>query len=143
MWLNRNIKLMESFPPQKWDVNAYSMWSGYSVFGFTDSQPWYQAKEVWITHHHSHPQHSTCELLHMHSFLPETDWCNIHDLPNYLYKNIYLYKSIYIKAFYEEMSELFTLMPDFSFRVKCSLKMRMEIWNEHFARKLTNQQQQS
>ena len=94
MWLNRNTKLMESFPPQKWDVNAYSMWSGYSVFRFTDSQSWYQAKEVWITHHHSRQQYSTCELLHMHSFLPETDWRNIHDLPNYLYKKIYLYKRI-------------------------------------------------
>ena len=138
MWLNRNTKLLEFFPPQKWDVNAYSMWSSYSMFGFTDSQPCYQAKELWITHHCLRPQHSTCELLHMHSFLPETDWYNIHDLPNYLYKK---YKNI--KAFHEEMSELFTLMPDFSFRVKCSLKMRMEIWNEHFARKLTNQQQQS
>ena len=32
-----------------------------------------EAKELWITHNHMHPQHSVCELLHMYLFLPETD----------------------------------------------------------------------
>ena len=40
----------------------------------------YQAKELWITtitHDHTSPQHSACEMPHMHSFLPKTD-CFIH-----------------------------------------------------------------
>ena len=28
MWLNRNTEVLDSFPPQKWEVNACSMWSG-------------------------------------------------------------------------------------------------------------------
>ena len=38
MWLNRNTKVLDSFSPQKCEVNARSTWSGYSVFGFTDIQ---------------------------------------------------------------------------------------------------------
>ena len=30
---------MDCFSPQKWEVNACYMWTGYSVFGFTDIQP--------------------------------------------------------------------------------------------------------
>ena len=33
MWLSGNTKVLDSFPPQKWEVNACSIWSGYSVFG--------------------------------------------------------------------------------------------------------------
>ena len=32
MWLSRNTKEMDCFPPHKWEVNACSMRSGYSVF---------------------------------------------------------------------------------------------------------------
>ena len=38
MWLSRNTWVLDSFSPQKWEVNACSMWSGYPVFGFTDIQ---------------------------------------------------------------------------------------------------------
>ena len=34
MWLSRNTKVLDSFPPpQKWEAYACSMWSGYSMFG--------------------------------------------------------------------------------------------------------------
>ena len=36
MWLSRTTKVLDSFSPQKWKVNTCSLWSGYSVFGFTD-----------------------------------------------------------------------------------------------------------
>ena len=76
---------MNSFPTQKQEVNACFVWSGYSVFGFTDNQnlvarqgwmtfPSYKAKELWIAHDWTGPLHSACELLHTHSFLPNTDW---------------------------------------------------------------------
>ena len=32
-----------------------------------------KAKELWIEHGRTRPQHSACELPHMHLFLPETD----------------------------------------------------------------------
>ena len=34
-------------------------------------------KRIWIVHDRMHPQHSTCELLHMHSFFPETECSSI------------------------------------------------------------------
>ena len=39
MWLNRNTKVLDSFSPQKWEVDACAMWSVYSVLGFTDNHP--------------------------------------------------------------------------------------------------------
>ena len=51
MWLNRNTKLLDSFPPQKWEVKACSMWSGYSVFKFIDSQPCLHDKHKLCPHH--------------------------------------------------------------------------------------------
>ena len=33
----------------------------------------YKAKELWITHNHTHLECSACELPHMHLFLPETE----------------------------------------------------------------------
>ena len=39
MWLSKNNKVLDSFPHQECEVNASSMWSGYSALGFTDNQP--------------------------------------------------------------------------------------------------------
>ena len=37
IWLNRNTKVLHSISPQKWEVNACSIWSGYSVFRFVSA----------------------------------------------------------------------------------------------------------
>ena len=39
MWLNRNTKVLESVPTQKWEVNACSIWSGYSVLSSLTISP--------------------------------------------------------------------------------------------------------
>ena len=41
MRLSKNNKVLDSFPHQECEVNACSMWSGYSALGFTDNQPWH------------------------------------------------------------------------------------------------------
>ena len=64
MWLDRNTEELNSFSPQKLEVNACSSWSGF-IFRFTDiglfsetstdDIPPYEAKELRITHSHTCP----------------------------------------------------------------------------------------
>ena len=39
MWLSRNSEVLNPFSFQKWEVNACTIKSGYSVLGLTDIQP--------------------------------------------------------------------------------------------------------
>ena len=46
MWLSRNTKVLDSFSPQKWEVNTYSTWSCY----------WHSAflvRQAQMASHHS------------------------------------------------------------------------------------------
>ena len=93
MWLRRNSKLLNSFSPEKWEVNAsftglVSLTFSLSSTRSLNDTPPYEAKELWITLDHTHPLHSPCELLHMGLSLPETAnmYCN---------KEIYMYHITY------------------------------------------------
>ena len=66
-WLNRNIKVLGSFPPQKREVNTCSMWSGYSVFGFTDNQPCWCDKHEWHIHHMRQKNYVSHTITHVHN----------------------------------------------------------------------------
>ena len=102
------------------------MWSGFSVFGFTDllaqqaqiTSPSYEAKDI-----EDKRQHSLCKLPHMHLFLPKTDyrWDNIFvDFQNWgiiltyflytwlhsLYFSMFLCKLVRIRK--QEQIQIFT-----------------------------------
>ena len=47
MWLRRNTKVLDSFYPSKWEINACSMWWGYSMFKFIDFQSYWHDKHEW------------------------------------------------------------------------------------------------
>ena len=55
MWLNRNTKVLDSFPPQKWLVYACSMWSDYSVFG------------KWCSHHRRQKNYGSHTIARVHN----------------------------------------------------------------------------
>ena len=67
MWLSRNTKVLDSFPPQKWEVYACSMWSGYLVFGFTDDQPCYRDKHKWHSHHRRQKNYGSHTIACIHN----------------------------------------------------------------------------
>ena len=48
------------------------------------TSPQYEAKELWIAHDHTRPQHSACELPHMHLFLPETECKKILKISDFI-----------------------------------------------------------
>ena len=55
--LSRNTIILDSFPPQKLEVYACSMWSGYSVSEFTDNKLCSRDKHKWRPHHRRQKNH--------------------------------------------------------------------------------------
>ena len=47
MWLRRNTKVLDSFYPSKWEINACSMWWGYSMLRFIDFKSYWHDKHEW------------------------------------------------------------------------------------------------
>ena len=86
MWLSRNTAVLDSFPHRNGKLtpvlcNQVTQCSGSLTFRFVsttstndDLTIWRQKKELWIMLNCPDPQHSTCELPHIHLFLPKTDW---------------------------------------------------------------------
>ena len=83
MWLSRNTKVMDSFSLKngKLTLALYgqvTQCSGSLTFSLvsttsTNDVPLYKAKELWIAHNRTCPEHSACELLHMHLFPLKTE----------------------------------------------------------------------
>ena len=60
---------MDSFPPQKWEVYACSMWSGYLVVGFIDDQPCYHNKHEWRSHQRRLKNYESHTIACVHNIL--------------------------------------------------------------------------
>ena len=69
MWLSRNTKVLDSSPPQKWVVYAWSMWSDYSVFG------------KWRSLHRRQKNYGLQTIAHVHNIAPVSCSTGTYFLP--------------------------------------------------------------
>ena len=81
MWLSRNTEVLDSFPTQKWEVNACFIWSGYSVLEFTNNQPCKRENHKWRLHNRrqkSYGSHTIARAQHIARVICSTwhvAWC--------------------------------------------------------------------
>ena len=77
MWLRRNTKVLDSFPPQKREVlcNQVTQYSALLLWQTQMMSPPYEAKN-YGSHTIAHVHNSVFELLDMHFLLKQNDYDN-------------------------------------------------------------------